>query len=135
MADLPDGTMIDVNGVSLWHRITGEGEPVVQIHGAGFGHFNLDPVTPAIADAGFKVVDYDQRGYGVSDKPLQHYDMEVWADDLAALMDVLGDRPGARPRNVDGRHGRASLRRQVPGADDICRHQLLSCEARRRLGA
>jgi pimeloyl-ACP methyl ester carboxylesterase len=90
MADLPEGTMIEVNGVNLWHRVTGEGEPVVQIHGAGFGHFNLDPVTPAIAAAGFRVVDYDQRGYGVSDKPLQHYDMEVWADDLAALMDVLG---------------------------------------------
>ena len=35
--------MIEVNGVNLWHRITGEGEPVIQIHGAGFGHFNLDP--------------------------------------------------------------------------------------------
>jgi pimeloyl-ACP methyl ester carboxylesterase len=90
MADLPEGTMIEVNGVNLWHRVTGEGEPVVGIHGAGFGHFNLDPVTPAIAAAGFRVVDYDQRGYGVSDKPLQHYDMEVWADDLAALLDVLG---------------------------------------------
>jgi 3-oxoadipate enol-lactonase len=90
MAELPEGTMIAVNGVNLWHRITGEGEPVVQIHGAGFGHFNLDPVTPAIAEAGFRVVDYDQRGYGASDKPLQHYDMEVWADDLAGLMDALG---------------------------------------------
>ena len=89
MADLPEGTMVEVNGVSLWHRITGDGEPVVQIHGAGFGHFNLDPVTPAIAAAGFRVVDYDQRGYGASDKPLQHYDMEVWADDLAGLMDAL----------------------------------------------
>lgn len=90
MAGFPDGTMIEVNGVNLWHRVTGAGEPVVQIHGAGFGHFNLDPVTPAIAAAGFRVVDYDQRGYGASDKPLQHYDMEVWADDLAALMDALG---------------------------------------------
>lgn len=90
MAELPEGTMVEVNGVNLWHRVTGEGEPVVQIHGAGFGHFNLDPVTPAIAAAGFRVVDYDQRGYGVSDKPLQHYDMEVWADDLAGLMDALG---------------------------------------------
>jgi pimeloyl-ACP methyl ester carboxylesterase len=80
---------LEVNGVRLWHRITGEGEPVVQIHGAGFGHFNLDPVTPIIAEAGFRVVDYDQRGYGQSDKPLQHYDMEVFADDLAALLDTL----------------------------------------------
>ncbi len=81
--------MVEVNGVNLWHRITGEGEPVVQIHGAGFGHFNFDPATREISKH-FKVVDYDMRGYGSSDKPLQDYDMEVWADDLAGLMDVLG---------------------------------------------
>ena len=26
-----------VNGAELWYEITGEGEPVIQIHGAGFG--------------------------------------------------------------------------------------------------
>ena len=80
--------MVEVNGVNLWHRITGEGEPVVQIHGAGFGHFNFDPATPELSKH-FRVVDYDMRGYGQSDRPLQHYDMEVWADDLAGLMDAL----------------------------------------------
>jgi pimeloyl-ACP methyl ester carboxylesterase len=83
-----EGT-IEVNGVELWHRITGEGEPVFQIHGAGFGHFNFDPATPEIAKH-FKVVDYDLRGYGQSGRPVQAYDMEVWADDLAGLMDALG---------------------------------------------
>jgi len=29
------------------------------------------------------------RGYGQSDRPRQHYDMEVWADDLAGLMEAL----------------------------------------------
>ena len=81
---------VEVNGARLWHRISGEGEPVAQIHGAGFGHFNLDPVTPILAEAGFRVVDYDQRGYGQSDKPLQRYDMEIFADDLAGLLDALG---------------------------------------------
>ena len=84
-----EGSMIEVNGVKLWHRITGEGEPVVQLHGAGFGHYNLDPATPIISEH-FQVVDYDQRGYGVSDKPHQDYNMEVWADDVIGLMDVLG---------------------------------------------
>jgi 3-oxoadipate enol-lactonase len=81
----------EVNGAKLWYRITGEGEPVVQIHGAGFGHFNFDPATPEISQH-FRVVDFDMRGYGQSDKPLQHYDMEVWADDVAGLMDALGIR-------------------------------------------
>src|SRR5207249_2008455 len=38
----------------------------------------------------FKVVDYDMRGYGQSDRPDQHYDMEVWADDVAGLLDAHG---------------------------------------------
>jgi 3-oxoadipate enol-lactonase len=80
---------VEVNGVNLWYRISGEGEPVAQIHGAGFGHFNFDPATPELSKH-FKVIDYDMRGYGQSDRPLQHYDMEVWADDLAGLMDALG---------------------------------------------
>jgi len=79
---------VEVNGVNLWYRISGEGEPVAQIHGAGFGHFNFDPATPELSKH-FKVIDYDMRGYGQSDRPLQHYDMEVWADDLAGLMDAL----------------------------------------------
>jgi pimeloyl-ACP methyl ester carboxylesterase len=78
-----------VNDVELWHRITGDGEPVIQIHGSGFGHFNFDPVTPLLADA-FRVIDYDQRGYGESDRPVQAYDMEVWADDVAGLLQALG---------------------------------------------
>ena len=81
--------LIEVNGVRLWHRITGEGDPVAQIHGAGFGHFNFDAATPELSKR-FRIVDYDMRGYGASDKPLQDYDMEVWADDLAGLLDALG---------------------------------------------
>lgn len=77
-----------VNGADLWYDVTGEGEPVLQIHGAGFGHFNFAPATPELAKS-FRVVDFDMRGYGASDRPLQHYDMEVWADDVAGLMDVL----------------------------------------------
>ena len=79
---------VEVNGVNLWYRISGEGEPVAQIHGAGFGHFNFDPATPELSRH-FQVIDYDMRGYGQSDRPVQHYDMEVWADDLAGLMDAL----------------------------------------------
>ena len=77
-----------VNGVELWYQITGEGEPVIQIHGAGFGHSNFAPATPALGER-FSVIDYDMRGYGQSDRPVQHYDMEVWADDAAGLLDAL----------------------------------------------
>src|SRR3989442_1536470 len=75
---------VEVNGVNLWHQVTGEGEPVIQIHGAGFGHFNFAPATPELAKH-FKVVDFDMRGYGQSDRPVQEYHMEVWADDVPAI--------------------------------------------------
>ena len=79
---------VTVNGASLWYEITGKGAPVVQIHGAGFGHFNFATATPRLSKH-FKVVDFDMRGYGQSDKPIQAYDMEVWADDIAGLMKAL----------------------------------------------
>ncbi len=79
----------DVNGVELWYEVTDEGDPVMHIHGAGFGHFNFTTATP-VESKYFLYVHYDQRGYGQSDKPIQHYNMGVWADDLAALMDLLG---------------------------------------------
>jgi pimeloyl-ACP methyl ester carboxylesterase len=78
----------EINGVKLWYEITGEGNPVIHIHGAGFGHFNFATATP-IASKYFKCIDYDLRGYGQSDRPIQKYDMEVWADDIAGLMDHL----------------------------------------------
>ena len=78
----------EVNGAQIWYQETGTGDPVVQIHGAGFGHFNFATATPLLSEH-FRVIDFDLRGYGQSDRPIQHYDMEVWADDTAGLMDAL----------------------------------------------
>ena len=68
--------------------MTGAGDPVVQIHGSGFGHLIFAGATPRLSKH-FRIVDFDLRGYGESDQPIQHYDMEVWADDTAGLMDAL----------------------------------------------
>ena len=80
---------LEINGARLWCRVTGEGDPILQIHGSGFGHRNFDPATPELSKR-FRVIDYDQRGYGKSDRPDQPYDLEVWADDAVALLDALG---------------------------------------------
>jgi len=94
--------LIQVGDVRLWHRITGEGDPVVQIHGAGFGHFNFDAATPELSQR-FRVIDFDMRGYGASDRPIQDYDMEVWADDVAGLLDALGvDRAHVHGTSMGG---------------------------------
>lgn len=80
---------VTVRGARLAYWETGDGEPIFQIHGSGFGHANFAPITPVLAKH-FQVYDYDQRGYGASERPHQHYDMEVWADDLAVMMETLG---------------------------------------------
>jgi pimeloyl-ACP methyl ester carboxylesterase len=83
------GDLIEVRGVKLWHEISGDGEPVLQIHGAGFGHFNFAPASPILSRE-FRCIDYDQRGYGQSEKPEQDYDLDVWADDGIGMLDALG---------------------------------------------
>src|SRR5947209_8881176 len=37
----------------------------------------------------FTVIDFDHRGYGLSDRPAQKYAFDVWADDMAGLLDPL----------------------------------------------
>jgi hypothetical protein len=38
-----------VNGVRIWYQETGARDPVVQIHGAGLGHFNFATATPILS--------------------------------------------------------------------------------------
>jgi 3-oxoadipate enol-lactonase len=78
----------DVNGVKLYYELTGSGKPIAQIHGSGFGRGNFAPLTPLMARR-FAMIDYDMRGFGDSDAPVQPYSMELWADDLAGLLDAL----------------------------------------------
>jgi len=66
----------------------GKGEPLALIGGSLFGRQNFGMVWSGLAEH-FKLISYDQRGYGLSDRPLQSYDLDLWADDLAALLDSL----------------------------------------------
>ena len=120
-----------VNGARIWYKETGEGEPVVQIHGAGFGHFNFATATPVLSKT-FRCIDFDMRGYGKSERLFQRYDMEVWADDVAGLMDHLGLRKSPYSRHLNGRHGGSAIRCEISGAHAAPGHQLFCGEARLR---
>jgi len=78
-----------INGAKIWYEVFGEGEPMLTIHGSGFGHDNFAPIVP-YWEKDFQIIWYDMRGYGLSERPVQKYDMEVWADDAAGLLDHLG---------------------------------------------
>ncbi len=78
-----------VNGTDIFYQRTGTGEPIVLIPGLGTTHAFFNGALPVLA-ASHEVIGLDLRGVGQSAKPRQTYSMELWADDIAALLDHLG---------------------------------------------
>ena len=71
----------------------GSGEPVVVVQTALTAD-ELVPLARALAaDGGYRVVTYHRRGYAGSSQPLHRSSVTTDADDLAALLDVLGTGP------------------------------------------
>ncbi len=80
-------TMIPTrDGHALYVKIWGEGRPVILIHGWPLSADSWDYHAMKIADAGFKVVSYDRRGFGRSDQPFGEYDYDSLSDDLSDVM-------------------------------------------------
>lgn len=64
----------------------GEGRPVVLIHGWPLSGESWKAQRRALTAAGYRVVDYDRRGFGESDKPEMGYDYDTFADDLQSVL-------------------------------------------------
>lgn len=62
------------------------GRPVVLIHGWPLNADGFDDVAIALANAGFRAIAYDRRGFGRSDQPWDGYDYDTLADDLASVI-------------------------------------------------
>jgi pimeloyl-ACP methyl ester carboxylesterase len=62
---------------------------VVLIHGYPLNGHSWEKQLPALLDAGYRVITYDRRGFGVSSQPTVGYDYDAFAADLRGLMDVL----------------------------------------------
>jgi len=71
----------------------GTGRPVVLIHGWPLSGESWNEQTGPLAAAGYRVVTYDRRGFGSSDKPkgigTAGYDYDTLADDLHAVLTEL----------------------------------------------
>jgi 3-oxoadipate enol-lactonase len=78
-----------VNGISIYYEIHGEGEPLVMVPGLGSDLTRWYRNLPGLAEE-FRVITFDNRGAGRSDKPDEPYSMDLMADDIAGLLDVLG---------------------------------------------
>ncbi|GMA30241.1 alpha/beta fold hydrolase [Litorihabitans aurantiacus] len=67
----------------------GDGRPVVLIHGWPLSGESWSEQVPALTDAGYRVVTYDRRGFGRSDRPRTGYTYDTLADDLEAILTGL----------------------------------------------
>ncbi|MGB5952369.1 MAG: alpha/beta hydrolase [Ornithinimicrobium sp.] len=67
----------------------GTGRPVVLIHGWPMSHESWSEQVPALERAGYRVIAYDRRGFGNSDKPADGYDYDTLADDLDGVLQDL----------------------------------------------
>jgi pimeloyl-ACP methyl ester carboxylesterase len=78
------------SGVRLHIEDSGAGRAVVLIHGWPLSAQAWEPQVSALQSAGYRVVVYDRRGFGRSDKPQSGYDYDTLADDLERVMDQCG---------------------------------------------
>ena len=77
------------NGIEIYYETHGEGPPLLLIMGLGANATAWWRQIPAFAER-HRVIAFDNRGAGRSEKPAGPYNIPQLADDAAALMDVLG---------------------------------------------
>lgn len=76
------------DGTQIFVKTLGEGRPVVLIHGWPLSSDSWDPQMIALAEAGYRAIAYDRRGFGRSDPAPSGYDYDTFADDLAAVLEA-----------------------------------------------
>lgn len=100
----------------------GTGRPVVLIHGWPLSAESWKAQVPVLKHAGYRVVAYDRRGFGRSEKPADGYEYDTLADDLASVIDDLGlqdvtlvgfSMGGGEVARYIARHGEQRLRSVV----------------------
>jgi pimeloyl-ACP methyl ester carboxylesterase len=92
-ADLKHNTVTLPTGIRMHYVEAGSGPLVVLLHGFPEFWYAWRRQIPALAEAGFRVVAPDQRGYGDTDKPRswRAYRIEALAQDVAHLIEALGE--------------------------------------------
>jgi pimeloyl-ACP methyl ester carboxylesterase len=83
--------MVRANGLALHVAELGTGPLVLLLHGFPQFWWAWHQQLADLADAGYRAVAVDLRGYGASDKPPRGYDSPTLAADMAALVTSLGE--------------------------------------------
>jgi non-heme chloroperoxidase len=121
-------TFTTKDGVELYYKDWGSGQPVVFCHGWPLNADSWESQMIFLADHGYRCIAHDRRGHGRSSQPWDGNDMDHYADDLAELLDHLDvtnavlvgfSTGGGEVARYIGRHGtkrvaKASLVSAVP---------------------
>jgi pimeloyl-ACP methyl ester carboxylesterase len=87
----PVGARVEVNGMSMYYEVSGEGEPLIVLHGAYMNIPAMGPIIPMLAKT-HRVYALELQGHGRTpdiDRPITYPNL---ADDVAAFMDAVGLR-------------------------------------------
>lgn len=84
-------TRVEAGGVGLAVTDVGDGPAIIMIHGFPELQHSWRHQVPALLEAGYRVITYDQRGCGGSDIPLgvESYGLETLSHDVIAILDEL----------------------------------------------
>jgi non-heme chloroperoxidase len=77
------------DGVDIFYKDWGSGQPIVFSHGWPLSADDWDPQMIFFLNAGFRVIAHDRRGHGRSTQTATGHDMDHYADDLAILTEHL----------------------------------------------
>jgi 3-oxoadipate enol-lactonase len=77
-----------INGIQLAYDDEGQGTPLVFLHAFPMNRRMWMPQRAALASR-YRVIALDLRGHGESDAPLWRYSLDLFAEDLRALLDHL----------------------------------------------
>ena len=79
----------DVNGMKMYYEVSGEGDPLVVLHGSAMNIPTMGEIIPKLAETN-KVYALELQGHGRTtdiDRPITYPNL---ADDVAAFMDAVG---------------------------------------------
>ena len=83
------GIFTTKDGVDIFFKDWGSGQPVVFSHGWPLTSDAWDPELELVAKAGYRAIAHDRRGGGRSSQPWDGNDLTTYADDLAGLIEHL----------------------------------------------
>jgi pimeloyl-ACP methyl ester carboxylesterase len=75
--------------IDLYYEDQGSGRAVVLLHGWPFDARSWEPQLHPLLDAGYRVINYDRRGFGRSSAPITGYDFDTLSADLDTVMRTL----------------------------------------------